>query len=267
VRSRTPARLATSPSAATNGIWSTMPRAIFVFWILTPGTGTWTRRGGSISSGGSLSLSTRSLHGGANVAELPIGRAGSTLLAVILLPVLNFRGGVERLLSDRREVTASGETMPLTPCPLDEAFWNRYIRGRMVYLAEHGRELGLDGAILDPEMYGADHTTYDTVCYCADCLREFCRAGGREVPNPLPPAERAAWLKRNGLEQRFEQHFLDRVKGFCRRIERECHARNPDFLLGTLHPDLEGPFTRGLAMGLGSARCPLLGFSEMTYSI
>ena len=54
-----------------------------------------------------------------------------------LLPVLNFRGGAEPLLSDRRELTVSGETMKLTPCPLDEEFWNRYIRGRLVYLAEH----------------------------------------------------------------------------------------------------------------------------------
>src|SRR5438132_117851 len=104
-----------------------------------------------------------------------------------LLPVFNFRGGAERLMNDRREVTVIGVTMKLTPCPLDEAFWNRYIRGRMVYLAEHGRELGLDGAILDPEMYGADHTSFETVCYCADCLREFCRASGREIPNLLPP--------------------------------------------------------------------------------
>ena len=185
-----------------------------------------------------------------------------------LLPVINFRGGdAEPIVGDRREVSAIGQTMQRTPCPLDAGFWKRCNLGRFVYLAEHGKEFGLAGALLDPEMYGADHTSYSTVCYCQDCMREFLRAAGRDVPNPLPPpAERAAWLKRNGLDRQYEERFVERVQGFCRQIERECHARNPDFLLGTLHPDLEGPFTRALVMGLGTERYPVLGFSEMTYS-
>jgi hypothetical protein len=97
------------------------------------------------------------------------------------------------------------QTMRLTPCPLDEEFWNRYVLGRMTYLAEHASADGLAGAVLDPEMYGADHTSYGTVCYCPDCMREFFQAAGREAPNPLPPpGERAVWLRQNGLAQRFE---------------------------------------------------------------
>ena len=127
-----------------------------------------------------------------------------------MLPVFNFRGGdTERIPSDRREVTVTGETMKLTPCPLDEEFWTRYILGRMVFLAEHARELGLTGGILDPEMYGADHTSYGDVCYCDSCLREFLQASGRAVPDALPaPATRAAWLEQEGLRASFERHFV-----------------------------------------------------------
>ena len=185
-----------------------------------------------------------------------------------VLPVFNFRGGkTEKILSDRREVTVNGELMQLTPCPLDEEFWNRYILDRAVFLAAHAKELGLTGAIIDPEMYGADHTCFATACYCDDCLREFAKATGLTLPAPLPElAQRAAWLKEKGLAAQFQNYFVDRIKGFCRRTEREVHATNPDFLLGVLHLDDPLPFQWGMAMGLGTATHPVLGFSEATYS-
>jgi hypothetical protein len=185
-----------------------------------------------------------------------------------LMPVYNFRGGAtEALLSERREVTSSGITMQKTPCPLDEAFWNKYIIGRAVWLAEHSRELGLDGCIIDPEMYGSDHTCFNTPCYCADCLKEFVAslgAGGTALQSRGTDA--AKWLKDNNLQAQFEQHFIGRIQGFCRRLERECHAQNPDFLLGVLLLDYPLLAHQAMAMGLGTETHPVLGFSESTYS-
>ncbi|HLJ58038.1 MAG TPA: hypothetical protein VKT77_23570 [Chthonomonadaceae bacterium] len=203
-----------------------------------------------------------------NLKDLAAWGAAARSARLHLLPVFNFRGGdTERIPNDRREVTAIGRTMEKTPCPLDERFWDRYVRDRMAALAEHARELGIDGAVLDPEMYGADHLSYDSVCYCPDCMREFFQATGQSPPNPLPrAAERADWLRRNGLQRRYEERFAARVEELCRRVEKACHAKSPEFLIGTLHPDLEGPFTRALAAGLGTERYPLLGFSERTYS-
>lgn len=187
-----------------------------------------------------------------------------------LMPVYNFRGGsTEALLSDRREVSITGETMQRTPCPLDEAFWNRYIIGRAVWLAEHARDLNLDGCIIDPEMYGADHTTFNTPCYCADCLREFAAglpAGGPAGLRDLAPGDRARWLKDNGLEAQFAQHFVDRIKGFSQTLEQQCHAQAPDFLIGVLLLDYPLLAHKGMAMGLGTETHPVLGFSESTYS-
>lgn len=187
---------------------------------------------------------------------------------VHVLPVFNFRGGeTEKILSDRCEVTPGGQTLKRTPCPLDEAFWQKYVLGRAVFLARHAKEFGLAGAVLDPEMYGADHSVYGSVCYCDWCLREFLQAEGKAVPAPLPATDqRLAWLKAQGLSERFEQHYVARVKQLSALVERECHAANPDFLLGVLLLDYPLPFMKGLALGMGTATYPVLGFSETTYS-
>jgi len=136
-----------------------------------------------------------------------------------------------------------------------------------VALAERATEIGYDGAIIDPEMYGADHTVFTSLCYCDDCFREFLAAAGQAAPNPLTPAaQRVEWLKAQQLTARFEQHFVDRVRGFSAQIEREVHARSPRFILGVLLLDYPLPFMRGMAEGLGTATHPVLGFSETTYS-
>lgn len=184
-----------------------------------------------------------------------------------LLPVFNFRGGeTEKILSPRREVTISGQRMERTPCPLDEQFWQTYILGRAVALATLAKELHLDGAIIDPEMYGADHTVFDHVCYCDDCLQEFLQSAGEQIPHPLPqPAARADWLMEGKLTERYQQQFIARVRGFSQRAEREVHKQNADFLLGVFLLDYPLPFMRGMAQGLGTDQHPVLGFSETTY--
>jgi len=204
----------------------------------------------------------------ANVERLRAWGEAARAADLHLLPVFNFRGGeTEALLGERREVTIAGYTMERTPCPLDEAFWSRYILGRALFLAEHAQELGLTGAIIDPEMYGADHTGFSGACYCADCLREFLEAADQPVPDPFPePDQRAAWLEEHGLTAQFQQRFVDRVREFSAQIEQQCHAANPDFLLGVFLLDYPIPFHRAMAMGLGTPTHPVLGFSETTYS-
>lgn len=185
-----------------------------------------------------------------------------------LIPVFNFRGGeTEKILSNRREVTPSGQRMERTPCPLDEQFWQSYILGRAVYLAEQAKAMNIAGVIIDPEMYGADHTVFNGVCYCDDCLREFLKATGEALPDPFPaPADREGWLKEHQLTDQFQRRFIDRVKGFCQQIEREVHGKNPEFLIGVFLLDYPLSFMRGMAEGLGTEKHPVLAFSETTYS-
>jgi hypothetical protein len=185
---------------------------------------------------------------------------------VHVLPVFNFRGGeAEKLVGVRREVTITGQRMERTPCPLDEEFWQAYVLRRAVDLATRAKELHLAGAILDPEMYGADHTVFQTPCFCGDCLREFLQAEGRSPAEPLPAA-RADWLRGNKLMDRFQERFVARIRGFCKQVETALHQRNPDFLLGVLLLDYPYPFMRGMAEGFGTRQYPVLAFSETTYS-
>ena len=183
-----------------------------------------------------------------------------------VLPVFNFRGGeAEKLLSVRREVNITGHRMERTPCPLDEQFWRAYVLRRAVDLAVRAKDLHLAGAVLDPEMYAADHTVFETPCFCDDCLREFLLTEGRSPAEPVPAAH-ADWLRENRLMDRFQERFVARVRGFCRQIEATVHQRNPDFLLGALLLDYPSPFMRGMAEGLGTPQYPVLAFSETTYS-
>ena len=133
--------------------------------------------------------------------------------------------------------------MKRTALPADESFWTLYILGRFVYLAEHATELGLHGAILDPEMYGADHWSYTGVCYCADCLREFCQDTGREVP-AIAAAQRATWLKQNGLEQAFEQLPRGPHQGLLRAHRARGPCQEPRLPARHAAARLTGPFTR-----------------------
>ncbi|OGV73714.1 MAG: hypothetical protein A3K19_32715 [Lentisphaerae bacterium RIFOXYB12_FULL_65_16] len=202
-----------------------------------------------------------------NLALLREWGEATQKVGMYLLPVFNFRGGeTEKILSARREVTSGGQRMAKTPCPLDEQFWQAYILGRAVDLAGRAKELHLAGAIIDTEMYGADHSLFSGACYCDDCLREFFAASGQAAPQPLPaPEARMAWLKEHQLSGPFEQWFVGRVKGLCVQIETTVHERNPDFVLGVLNLDIPLPFMRGMAQGLGTETHPLLGFSETTY--
>ncbi len=201
-----------------------------------------------------------------NIKQLQAWGEAARTYSLRLMPVFNFRGSnTEALLSDKREVAPTGQIMPRTPCPLDEAFWEKYIIGRAVWLAEHASQLGLQGCIIDPEMYAADHTVYTSPCYCADCWREFGQAAGRALPD-LPAAQRASWLQENGLQERFVAHFIGCIRSFCARLEQQCHARQPDFLLGVLLLDYPLAFMEGMARGLGTETHPVLAFSESTYS-
>ena len=84
---------------------------------------------------------------------------------VELWPVVNFAGGQTELESFpdfRREVTLRGVINQHTPCPTDERYWRQVVFPRLLKLAELSKTLTIiRGAVLDLEMYGADHAGYD----------------------------------------------------------------------------------------------------------
>ncbi len=182
-----------------------------------------------------------------------------------VLPAFDFKGSRD-LSGPRRFMTEDGYLRPLTPCPLDEAYWHKNVRDRMVELATNASSFGIEGVNLDVEMYGADDTTYRGLCYCDDCFREFLQSEGLAVTTPLPdPAKRFGWLNDHGLAGRFRQKFTARIGQFCSEIERDVHQHNPEFLIGVLQLDQRLPFYEAIAAGLGTPTHPMLCFSEKTY--
>lgn len=165
-----------------------------------------------------------------------------------LWPVINFAGGPNELdfLPDfRREVTPSGITLPKTPCPVDETYWTKVIFPRCVKLAELSKTRpSLKGVVLDLEMYGADHAGYSAACAC-----EACRRGaGSSQPDAL-----LAWQRRE-------------VERIARNLERAVHRVNEQFQFAAMHLEEPFAFHEGLALGLGTARVPVVVAAERTYA-
>ena len=165
-----------------------------------------------------------------------------------LWPVINFAGGpneLEFLPDFRREVTPGGITLPKTPCPVDETYWTKVIFPRCVKLAELSKTRpSLKGVVLDLEMYGADHAGYSAACAC-----EACRRGaGSSQPDAL-----LAWQRRE-------------VERIARNLERAVHRVNDQFQFAAMHLEEPFAFHEGLALGLGTARVPVIVAAERTYA-
>ncbi len=168
---------------------------------------------------------------------------------VELWPVVNFAGGQTELESFpdfRREVTLRGVINQHTPCPTDERYWRQVVFPRLLKLAELSQTLTIiRGAVLDLEMYGADHAGYGAPCACEACRHG---AGSAEPPVLLD------W-------QRSE------VRRICRELEQQVHRINPKFQFAAMHLEEPFAFFEGVALGLGTRDVPVIVAAERTYSI
>ncbi len=182
-------------------------------------------------------------------------------------PVFNFFGGHEPkwVGQYRHHVTRQGNRLDRTPCPIDEDFWRRIIEARFVLLAELSRKYPMVGVILDLEMYGADATGYHGVCYSDYAIDRVLRAAGKDV-KPPPPAERYAWLEKQGLLETYRNGTRQAVRQLAEHTRDAVDKIAPNLLLGAFHADRESPVPDGILLGLGRPGKPMLAYTEMTYS-
>ena len=191
-------------------------------------------------------------------------------LRLQLFPIVNLMGGgAERTAlkaSPRRETTADGTVYAATPCPLDDRFWDEVVvrRGRLV--AQLSRDHAIDAFVLDPEMYGADHTVFDgRGCFCDGCWGEFFKARTTAAPQ-VPAADRMGHLKQAKLLDAWRQWQSAKAEAMARRAREAIHAVNPKLRLGVLLLDYTQWVFPAWARGLGTPEQPVYAFSETTYS-
>ena len=166
----------------------------------------------------------------------------------------------------RRYVDSNGLELEKTPCPVDPVFWEAVVIKRAQLVAEHSLSHNIDGWGLDPEMYAADYTEFPGYCYCEDCLREFLQDRGLPV-QARPEARRSisSWLRHKKLAGSHETWQKQQVEALARKAEQAVHRINPDFLIGVLVLDVNNWYYNAWARGFGTAKMPVIAFSESTY--
>ncbi len=186
-------------------------------------------------------------------------------------PVLNLGGSPEVALLKtlpRTVVTSRGQSLSKTPCPLNAAYWQRVIGDRFAALADHlkARNLPLAGLIFDPEMYGADTSSFPADgCYCDQCFGEFLKAWKIAAPADLEPAQRHAWLQANGHLTAYLAQQEESLKAILLKLRDTFRQSHPEVILGHFHY-VDTFAYRAFAAALGEANRPLLICSEKTYA-
>lgn len=150
-----------------------------------------------------------------------------------------------------------------TPCPLSEAYWNRVIGDRAVVAAN----AGLAGLVVDPEMYGADHTAYVGPCYCDRCWSRYVDAHVEGVEGfdarAVPASQRVAWAQRHVVGLDYQRWQELSVRKILADVRSRVRTVRPDFLLGNLAGiEFSVP---GMADGFGTPQMPALVFGEREY--
>ena len=190
-----------------------------------------------------------------------IGRFGRAARenGAYFFPCINYAGHPETALVRKLGcafVSTEGAALGKTPCPLCRGYWERVIGARLAALAKKADELGVDGLLFDPEMYGADLGGYSsTPCLCDDCFRTFVQAQKRETPR-LEPEGRFAWLKENKLLDAYRSAAEERLAAIMSSVREQIRMHKSGVPIGFLNY-ADTWYYNGLIRGLGTPEMPV----------
>ena len=171
----------------------------------------------------------------------------------------------------RRCVFANGYESVL-PCPLDDRYWDEVLTKGAVHLATEGRKADeeVSGVLIDWEMYAnagrGGQIYYTDACYCDSCFGGFLKSKGRaEVAvGGIPLADRANWLKAQGLAASYQPYLQAGVRARADRLRAAVAVVSPGFFLG-FYPVPHNWHLVGVAQGLGTAGHPMVLWATSTY--
>jgi hypothetical protein len=122
--------------------------------------------------------------------------------------------------------------------------------GRMFVLAELSRTLPIRSVKMDIEMM-----LNLVPCVCDQCFGSYVAARGQQLPAPVAPAQRWAWVKQHGGEEAYGLHLEERMGRVVQAFAQQAHAINPRLSLG-LMPYADDPLRRPWARYLATPEAP-----------
>ena len=196
---------------------------------------------------------------------------------IVYMPLIWFNTDTVPFLTKndyRRAVSVDGRQTNITPCPLDEGYWDYLMLPLLKMLAKIENEVGCSGgASLDVEFYAGDFSggfTYNKTaiqgCYCDHCFGLFLDSRGENIsPAKVAFPQRAPYIRMHYSISDYLDFLESILTVKTRSIAQQVRQIKPDFLMGVL-PGMRNWYLRGIAKGLSSPGLPVLIFSEAEYS-
>ncbi len=127
-----------------------------------------------------------------------------------------------------RMVWADGTVTPICS-PTSDRFWNWTEKYITAYARLSTEIPSVIGVFLDYEIYAHPKkgNAY-ALSYDLPILRAFAAEEGIDLPE-LAPEERAKWLRKQGLHERFADFQVARWRARCRELRKEVDRINPEF--------------------------------------
>ena len=195
----------------------------------------------------------------------------------VFMPLIWFHTDTVPFLTNnnyRRCVSVHGRQTKVTPCPLDEGYWDRLMLPLLKTMAKIEKEVGCSGgASLDMEFYAGDFDggfTYNKTaiqgCYCDYCFGSFLESRGENIsPAKIAFSHRAPYIRQHYSISDYLDFLESKLTVKTRSIAQQVRQIKPDFLMGVL-PGMRNWYLRGIARGLSSPGLPVMIFSEAEYS-
>jgi len=157
----------------------------------------------------------------------------------------------------------------LAPDIYDGSWWDRYVVPAVMKYVELSREGTVIGMSLDLEIYQPRPVpaVYRDVCYCSECVKEFC-SRERVKYEELELKDRRNWFARKGMLRRFRDFQKARLAGYVEKLRKRTDEINPCFVFALLPYRMNGNIlNQTLAEKLGTEKAPVIIATEATYSV
>ncbi len=179
-------------------------------------------------------------------------------------------------------VTPEGVSLPNTPCPTSQEFWDFAITGRALALLRAANpgdasyvpkfDDVFEGIVIDLELYSSEYDEYEAPCYCDRCFGDFLASLG--PANPLPPGdpipvatERFNFLVTHStssldLVLAYDDFEERSILELVTQFREDVHSIDPCFKLASTASIREASFYRGFTRGIGTRRSPYYELSQ-----